>query len=414
MQEKVDPILDTLTSEQQSQNSQEAVISERNPTRLRRIIRTVLPFVLVVAAVLILLNVMAMFKPEPEEVVPPPAGLVVETGSATRTNHVIKVASQGVVLAQREISLVPEIQGKIVALSDDFAAGGRFKEGDILVRIDPADYEVAVERARASLASQQANLDLEQARSDQALKDWDSFGKKGEPSDLVLNIPQLKGAKAAVEAAVADLRKAERDLAKTRIRAPFDGVVVSKLADLGQFVNIGSQLGQIANSAIAEVRLPITDNDMRKIEWPGIDTDWNIPVVFLNDDQQTVANGSIVRLEASKDRNTLVNYAVAQISNPFDQGLKLNAFLNAEISGKTLTDVYEVPVSYIMPNNQIGIYADNDTLDIKQFESLYQTDKFIYISSGIDGRDAIVTTPIQGAYQGMLLRKPTLTAKVEQ
>ncbi|WP_395377448.1 efflux RND transporter periplasmic adaptor subunit [Marinicella sp. W31] len=378
------------------------------------IARIVIPFIVIIAVVMLLLYVMKMSKPEAVIVEPPPAGLVVETDKASKTNHIIQVDSQGVVMAQREIFLVPEIQGKIVAMSDNFAAGGRVQKDDILVRIDPADYEVAVERARAALASQQASLDLEQARSDQARKDWSSFGKKGEPSDLVLNIPQLKGARAAVEAAVADLRKAERDLAKTQIQAPFDGVVVSKLADIGQFVSIGSQLGQMANSAIAEVRLPITDRDMQKINWPDSDSAWNIEVQFLDDAGNTAASGNIVRLEASKDRNTLVNYAVAQIRKPFDQGLKLNAFLNAKISGKTLSDVYEVPVSYIMPNNQIGIYTENNTLDIKRFESLYQTDEFVYISSGINSQDAIVTTPIQGAYQGMLLRRPSLTAQLEQ
>ena len=392
-----------------SQNSEDVPIKHKTS-----MVRKVVPFIVVVALVFGLLNVMKMFKPEAVEVEPPPAGLVVETANATQTDHTIKVASQGVVMAQREIFMVPEIQGKIVALSDDFAAGGRFQKGDVLVRIDPADYEVAVERARASLASQQANLDLEQARSDQARKDWNSFGKKGQPSDLVLNIPQLKGARAAVEAAVADLRKAERDLSKTQIRAPFDGVVVSKLADIGQFVSVGSQLGQLASSAIAEVRLPITDSDMLKIVWPQQGAEWEIAVNFLDDAGQLTAEGRIVRLEGSKDRNTLVNYAVAQIRNPFDQGLKLNAFLNAEISGKTLNDVYAVPVAYIMPNNQIGIYAEDNTLQIKRFESLYQNDAFVFISSGIDSRDAIITTPIQGAYQGMLLRRPALTAGLEQ
>ena len=105
------------------------------------------------------------------------------------------------------------------------------------MQIDPADYRVAVERARANLASAQANLDLEQARSDQAQKDWNSFGKPGKPSDLLLNIPQLNGAKASLNAAQADLKKAERDLAKTEVKAPFDGTVISKQVGFGAILD---------------------------------------------------------------------------------------------------------------------------------------------------------------------------------
>lgn len=379
--------------------NQENILARKKKSFLKKI----LPYLIVIIAVANILFLMDLFKPMPQKATAKPSGVVVETDTAEIINHTMMVESQGVITAQRQIALIPEIQGKIIKLSEQFAAGGRFQKNDILVTIDPADYEVAVERARAALAVQQAQLETEQARSEQALKDWQSFGKKRKPSDLVLNIPQLKGAKASVEAARADLRKAQRDLSKTQIRAPFDGVVIRKTADIGQFVSIGSQLGQIAGSAIAEVRLPLTDQQIEKIEWPSAGQ-WSISVNFVNDDEHPIAQGKIVRLEAVKDEKTLVNYAVAQIDKPFDKALSINDFVNARITGKTLNNVLKVPIKYVMPNERIGVYQKDNTLSIKKYQSSYQDDDYVYISTGINASDDIVVTPIQDAYNGMLLR----------
>src|SRR5690606_29178044 len=122
----------------------------------------------------------------------------------------------------------------------------------VLLQIEPADYQVAVSRSEANLASARANLDLEKAKAEQAQKDWESFGKKTKPSDLLLNIPQLKGAQAAVDAAKADLQKTLRDLSKTTIKAPFDGTVLTKQVDIGQFVTVSGQLARLAGIETAE------------------------------------------------------------------------------------------------------------------------------------------------------------------
>lgn len=363
-----------------------------------------LPFVLIFVAFVVLMMVMGQFKKPPAVVPDRPVGFLVETTTLDRSDMTVLVYSQGSVKAKREIALMAEISGKVESLNDAFVVGGKFEQGDVLVSIDDADYQVAVQRAKANLASAQANLDLEQAKSDQAAKDWKSFGKKGKPSDLVLNIPQLNGAKASVKAAQADVAKAQRDLSKTEIVAPFDGTILVKSVDLGQFVNMAGQLAMVASTAVAEVRLPLTTKDINKLKLNQVDlNETALPVQFTVDATGQPIEGTLTRLESAKDSKTLLNYAVAEISRPLDNGLYFNTFLSAEIQGESLSNVFAVPAAWMMANDQIAVYKEGK-LDILNLKVIHKTDDFYYVNAGMNDKNQIVTTPIQAPEVGMTLR----------
>lgn len=368
------------------------------------LIKRLMPFVMILVIFIVLMMVMSMFKKPPAIIPDRPVGFLVETETLSRGDLNVLVHSQGAVKAKREIALMAEISGKVKDLNAAFVVGGQFKKGDVLVSIDEADYQVAVQRAKANLASAQANLDLEQAKSDQAAKDWQSFGKKGQPSDLVLNIPQLNGAKASVKAALADVAKAERDLSKTQVLAPFDGTVLSKYVDLGQYVNMAGQLATIASTQVAEVRLPLTGKDIKKLQLTGIDLSQTpMPVHFTNSSSGELIEGELKRLESAKDSKTLLNYAVAEIKEPLAQGLYFNAFLSAEIEGESLHDVFAVPSAWMMANDQVAVYREGK-LDILNLKVSHKTDDYFYVTSGLNEQNQIITTPIQAPEVGMTLR----------
>jgi RND family efflux transporter MFP subunit len=374
----------------------------KQPGFLNRLI----PILLVLGVVFVLLNVMRSMKTEPAKVPEKPNGFLVETASLTPTDVTVYVSSQGTLQAKRQINLTSEITGRVQSMSPAFIAGGMFNQGDVLVQLDPADYQVAVARAEANLASAQASLDLEQAKSDQARKDWQSFGKTGKPSDLVLNIPQLDGAKASLKAAEADLRKARRDLEKTAIKAPFDGTVINKSVDLGQFVGMAGMLGVIAGTETAEVRLPLSNDEVNKLNLMSRPlSEQPLQVNFLDDQDQLVASGLIHRLEAAKDSRTLMNYAVAEIQDPFSLGLRFNGFLQARITGNTHQNVFAIPSAWMMPNDQLSVYTPGGKLAIKQVRVTHKTDDHFYVDEGIDQADLIITTPIQAPTEGMQLRR---------
>ena len=368
-------------------------------------IKSLIAVVVVIAVVVLLMFVMSGMKTESATVPEKPQGFLVSTAQVQPTTLTVHIESQGTLQPKRQIKLITEVSGKVQTMNEAFTAGGSFIAGDVLVQLDPADYRVAVARAEANLASAQANLDLEQAKSAQAKKDWQSFGKKGQPSDLLLNIPQLDGAKASLKAAQADLMKARRDLEKTAIKAPFDGTVTSKAVDLGQFVTVSGQLGVIAGTAVAEVRLPLSNTDLSKLELTNRNlAEQPLAVIFLDDQDQQVASGQIRHLESSKDSRTLMNYAVAEIQQPFNQGLLFNSFLLANITGATYNHVYPIPTAWMMPDDQISVYTEDSTLAIRTVHVVHKTNDYFYVDQGVDNNDLIITTPIQAPTSGMILR----------
>ncbi len=379
----------------------------KRPSLIKRLI----PVIVVIAVVFLLMSVMGGMKTEPAKVPEKPQGFLVETATLQPTDLILAIDSQGTLQPKRQIALLSEISGRVVSLNPAFTVGGVFEVGEVLVTLDPADYEVAVARADANLASAQAQLDLEIAKSDQAKKDWQSFGKKGQPSDLLLNKPQLAGAKASVKAAQADLRKAKRDLSKTKIIAPFTGTVLTKMVDLGQFVGISGQLGSLAGTEVGEVRLPLSNSDLNKLNLISTSLTENpLPVRFMNDQGQILTIGQIKRLESSKDSRTLMNYAVAEIERPFAGNILFNTFLSAKITGSEYNGVIAIPNSWMMPNDQVALYigdgsSETGILAIKTVEVVHKTSEYFYVNQGLDFSDHIITTPIQAPEAGMQLRR---------
>lgn len=169
---------------------------------MKNFLRYTLPLALILLSitVVVALVIIAQGKrPERKDTSGP--ALVVDVIPARVESLNFSVVSQGPVAPRTETTLVAEVSGQIVSVSSNFIAGGFFRKGEVLLQIDPSDYETALMSAQAGLAARKAQLADRQARSEQALKDWQNLGRQGQPSDLVLRKPQLAEAQAAVQAA---------------------------------------------------------------------------------------------------------------------------------------------------------------------------------------------------------------------
>ncbi len=160
----------------------------------------------------------------------------------------LNVHSQGVVAPRTEINLVSEVAGKIDHVHPAFAAGGFFKKGEVLLTIDPRDYDLAVTKIQAEVAEARKELLREEAEAEQAAREWQALGDGGEASDYVLRKPHLEERRAKVAAARADLAEARLKRARCELRAPFAGRVREKKADIGQYVTAGETLAHIYGS----------------------------------------------------------------------------------------------------------------------------------------------------------------------
>ncbi|NRB70815.1 MAG: efflux RND transporter periplasmic adaptor subunit, partial [Xanthomonadales bacterium] len=325
------------------------------------------------------------------------------------------VSSQGAVRPRTETTLVSEVGGKVVAVSENFVAGGFFRAGDVLLQIDPSDYETAVKRAQAALASRQAKLADEQARATQAEKDWRNLGRQGNPPDLVLRKPQLADAQANVLAAEADLEKARRDLERTAISVPYDGLLSEKRVDVGQFVSPGTQLGVSFAVDSAEIRLPLSSSDLAFLDLPRA-TDKqpeDYPEVSLQAEVAGMTKtwaARLIRTEGVLDANSRVLYAVAEVRDPYgllgestQDELRMGTFVRAAIEGRFVDNVVVLPRFVLSNDNTVLVANDERELEVREVQVARAEPREVYLSGGVKAGELVITTNMDAPIPGTRL-----------
>ncbi len=355
-----------------------------------------------------------VFKSKPEKEPRKILPTVVEVVIAEKRPVTFIVKSQGTVVPRTETDLIPEVSGKITAISPSLYAGGFFEVGELLVEIDSSDYAVALVRAESVLAKAKLNLSEEVAKSEQALKDWENLGN-GEATELVLRKPHLIDAEANVKSAQADLEKARRDLERTRIRAPYAGMVKEKKADLGQFVSPGVMLAKIYAINYVEVRLPIPSHDISYVDLPyayqGKNRKKASLSVLLEADfggHRYTWDGLIVRTEGVVDPRSRVIYAVAQVQDPYRQEagsarppLQIGMFVKAEIRGKKVEDAVILPRHALRQNNRVLVVDASDTLVSREVKVIRADTENVIIGAGLEDGDKVCLTALEFVVGGM-------------
>ncbi|MBT8422197.1 MAG: efflux RND transporter periplasmic adaptor subunit [Gammaproteobacteria bacterium] len=367
--------------------------------------RRLLARLLVIAAILgiavLIAVVLVKGKPPPEKKETPKVTMLIEAVPLERTTVTFSVESQGNVRPRTETVLSAEVAGSIISVSDSFVAGGVFRKGDVLLRIDPSNYTVAVEQARALLEQRQIEYDG-------AIK----LKQSGYQADA-----SVASAAAALASAKAGLTRAQRDLQRTYIKLPYDGMVKSKDVDVGQFVNAGSRLGVTFATDYAEVRLPLTDQDLAFIDLPD-SGNGSGPRVTLEATRKGVLRtweAVITRTEGVVDENTRVTYAVARLDDPygFNNGepgndaavpLPVGSFVKARIEGVTMPDVIRVPRPVLRGRNEMLFVEDDNTLRLRNVVVLRTDQNYAYIMSGTEPGERVVLTAIESPVNGMKVR----------
>jgi len=363
------------------------------------------------------------------------------------------------VAPRREIDLVSQVSGKVVAVDQRYASGSFFRRGDKLIQLESSDYEFAVIRARAQLAKAEEQVALEKGRSRQAKREWRDLGdntanalflrapqlasaeaalEKGRSRQakrewrdlgdntanaLFLRAPQLASAEAALESARADLDKANLDLSRTSIVTPFQGRIRQTFVDLGQYITPGTRIAKIYSTDVVEVRLPLSDRQAALIDLPVNFEDAQsaeYPEVVL---QRNVGGktykwqGKIVRTEASIDIQSRMTYAVAEVQNPFKTDpnsdrppLSIGLFVEAEIAGRQITNAMELPKNVIYRGNEVLVLNNSDEISFTTL-SVVQSDTDSVVTNSIEPGTRIVGTRIALPVPGMRVKPSPVNAQ---
>jgi len=369
-------------------------------------------------------------KPTPDvmEVAPP---LVRVAGTTLKkTVYPVVAKSQGAVQPRTRTVLTSEVAGRVVVISPQFRPGGFFAEGEVLVKLDPVDYEVALVTANAAVAEAEATLIDEQARAEQALEGWKALGRKGEPSLLLTRGHQVARAEASVASAKALVRRAERDLERTELRAPYAGQVLRQTVDIGQVIGAGADIGEIFAIDYVEVRLPIPEREMAFLKLPHLHRDQTqtlagseVSLLANEGGRPSLWEGQLVRVEGAVDPGTRQTIAVAQVNDPFgrreDQSapLKIGQFVEAEIIGVPLADVFVLPRAAVRAGNELILITKENRLRRLSVTPLAGDDRHLVISALDDGGpregDVLCVTPIPFPVDGARVL-PTIDGQTER
>jgi len=379
---------------------------------VKKIFRVAAPFLVLVAGILVMQGLIAA-KPEPEKTDDEVRAVSLYVDAVTEQDVKVAIRTQGEVRPKTEIQLIPQVSGRIVAMSDNFNEGAQFAPNSMLLKIDDADYRVAVVQAEARVAAAQTALERELATAEIKKEEWRDGRKDQAPTDFALNLTQVAQARAELRSAQAALGKARLDLERTEIKVPFHGRVRERTVGIGQFVSAGMSMGRVFSTDTVEVRLPMTDAQLVELNLPlgfTAGTDAPAPAVEFSTmlgSREYRWTGEIVRVDGAIDDQTRLIYATAEVRDPY--GLAANAgmpmavgmFVTAEIAGVEEQPAFVMPRMALRNDDKVYVINEQNELEIRTVDVLSTSEERVLVISGVQVGDRVVTSPVPNPVEGM-------------
>ncbi len=345
--------------------------------------------------------------------------------SASPGTYQVSVPSQGTVVPRLESQLVSEVAGRVVEVSPNLVNGGFFEADEVLLRIDPRDYELALTQAKLDVARAARRQTEALADATVARQEWESMGQ-GEATPLALHEPQVAEAEASLRAAEALAEGAERNLARTTMKASFAGRVRTKRVDVGQFVTAGAPLATLYAIDVAEIRLPLPDSELAFLELPmGLSgrgeerrPSVSLSALFAGSERSWTAR--IVRTEGEIDATTRMVMAVAEVTDPYrraqqgtDVPLALGMFVGAQIEGVQLEGVFVLPRTALRDDSQVYIIEAGGRLRFVDAEVVRAERDRVILRADLPAASRFVISPMEIATNGMLVADVTTDQATE-
>lgn len=359
--------------------------------------------------------IVASRKP-PEKIERPQLGPLVKIETARTESLTLEVTGQGEVSPRVSVALAPQVTGRVVEVHPSLVTGGRFRAGTVLVRVDPRDYELAVERARASVASAETALARELAEADAAIAEWRDVHGDAEPPPLLVREPQIREGRARQAAAEADLAAAELQLERTELSLPFDGLVVNESVDPGQLVSAGQQVAMVYGTDRVEIRVPLDD---RELAYFNVNEKPAAEVYADFAGQRQTWAGRVDRLEGTVDSRSRMVRVVVTVDKPFSTGngqrppLLPGTFVDVSIAGNQVNEAVVIP-RYALRRSVDGVdqvwvvekSENQESLIIRDVEVLRRERDRVVLGAGVVAGERVVTSSIDVVTSGMKVRTP--------
>lgn len=380
--------------------------------------------VVVIAGGLLAAAVIVRARPTVEKVereVQPP---LVQVLDVQPEDVVLNVRAQGTVEPATRSGLSAQVAGRVVYVAPELSEGSFIRKGATLLRLDSADYELAVTQSEARVAQSHLRLEREEAEAEMAIEEWREMGigVETQPTTLVLREPQLAEARAEIKAATAALDQAKLHLSRTSIRAPFAGRVVRKQVDLGQYVVPGSQVAEVYSTDTAEIELKVPQSELRFIDIslgkPG-QSPLGARLTARLGDAEAVWSAQIVRTGSEIDPQTRMVSLIAEVEDPFGlrtpdtKPMPMGLFLDAEIEGIVANGVIVLPRAALRNGREVLVVENGSELYTRPVEVLRTTTEDVILTSGVETGETVCVSPLAVVVDGMKVRTQAADAPLE-
>lgn len=387
---------------------------------MKTLLRKVIPTLAVLLVGVFVASRLGSSRPMPEVAPEDERATLVRIMEAVPGPQSIRVEAMGTVIPARRLDLIPEVGGIIVEMNPNLVPGGFLKAGEIVVRIDPRDYEAAVKRARANLKDARLSLELEEGRQIIAKREWEAIYPTTQSAEassrLALREPHLESARASLDSAASALEQAYLDLERATITAPFDSTVESESVEMGRLVTPQNIIATLVGAEMYWVQMSIPVGRLSWIALPdtkGLGGAQALITHRVGPDATIERAGRVIRLLSDLEPDGRMARLLVAVDDPLrlDSGvgggtlpLLIGAYVSVEIDGRELENVYVIPRTAIREGDRLWIMNEDDCLSVREVEIVWRRKDEVLVADAIEPGERIVTSRIPTPIPGMLLR----------
>jgi RND family efflux transporter MFP subunit len=330
------------------------------------------------------------------------------------TDALARVEASGLVVPAREVSITPEVSGRIIAVSDKLRVGGRFGEGEVMARIDPRDYLLAIEVEKGRVHQAELEYELEIGRGDIARREWELLGN-GRPASeapLALRKPHLETAAQNLEGARSSLKRAELALERTSLRAPFNAIIIDERIDVGQVVGPGGPIITLHGTDRFWVQVSVPVEKLSVLDIPGLNApDGSLARVTQGTGApaDVARTGQLVGLAGQLEPQTRMAQLLVAVDAPLDEPsgalpLLAGSFVDVTLFGRSLRDTVAIPRTAVTDGDRVWIVTPENTLARRTVEIGWRDATSMYVDSGLVPGERVVTSPLATPLEGLPVR----------
>ncbi|NCG19914.1 MAG: efflux RND transporter periplasmic adaptor subunit [Rhodobacterales bacterium] len=354
---------------------------------------------------------MVMMKPTAQRSDPAVVAPLVEVVVVEHSDQPAQVRARGTVAPAQRVVVIPQVSGELKFVAPQLIPGGRFAKGEVLARIDSRDYQLGVRGEQSRVHQAELELKLEHGRQLIAKREWELLGGGRDESSapLALRKPQLANVELAVDAAKSGLDRAELALERTRLRAPFNAMVVNESVDLGQVVGPQSQVATLVGTDQFWVNVAVSIDDMSLIVLPSEGQLGSLALV-----QQSIGNGkfieregNVLQLGGELDPQTRTASVLVAIDDPLaGDGLPLlpGAFVDVTLYGTGVSEGFVIPRRALHGGDQLFVVSKDNTLERRTVALVWGNEGLVSVGEGLNNGDQVIVSTVTAPIEGMLLR----------